>query len=402
MIYGKIVRSPHPHARIVVDRSVRGAKAPGRQGGARRGRKPGAQVMYQGDPVAAVAADTEEQAIDAARLVKVQYERAAARRQRSSRRWPPTRRRSSIASGHGGNPRKGNVDETGDLDAGFKAGRAHRRSRPTHTHVITHVCMETHGCVCEWDGDKLTAWVSTQGVHGTAATASRRASSIPQRQRPRHHAVHGRRLRQQVRPRRAGPHLREARAGGQGAGQAVRSIARKSISTPATVRRRTRRSRPASRPTACSRRSTRRAGARAARARRRASRCRTSTSSRTAGGTHTDVYINAGQQRADARAGPSAGLLPHRNPDGRARGSRPDGSGRVPHQEPADRGAEPRRGATTCRRARRRSAGTSVIRPAIRRPGRSRPASACRPISGAAAAAAAARTATSRPTAASS
>ena len=34
----------------------------------------GAQVMYQGDPVAAVAADTEERALDAARLVRVRYE----------------------------------------------------------------------------------------------------------------------------------------------------------------------------------------------------------------------------------------------------------------------------------------------------------------------------------------
>ena len=25
--------------------------------------------------------------------------------------------------------------------------------------------MEAHGTVCEWDGDKLTAWVSTQGVN---------------------------------------------------------------------------------------------------------------------------------------------------------------------------------------------------------------------------------------------
>src|SRR5581483_9156349 len=36
------------------------------------------------------------------------------------------------------------------------------------THVITHVCLETHGTVCEWDGDRLTAWVSTQGVHQCA------------------------------------------------------------------------------------------------------------------------------------------------------------------------------------------------------------------------------------------
>ncbi|TMQ46859.1 MAG: xanthine dehydrogenase family protein molybdopterin-binding subunit [Candidatus Eisenbacteria bacterium] len=35
-------------------------------------------------------------------------------------------------------------------------------------HVITHVCLETHGAVCEWDGDQLTAWVTTQGVHQCA------------------------------------------------------------------------------------------------------------------------------------------------------------------------------------------------------------------------------------------
>ena len=32
----------------------------------------------------------------------------------------------------------------------------------------THCCLESHGTVCEWDGDKLTAWVSTQGVHASA------------------------------------------------------------------------------------------------------------------------------------------------------------------------------------------------------------------------------------------
>ncbi len=31
----------------------------------------------------------------------------------------------------------------------------------------THTSLETHGCVCEWNGDNLTAWVSTQAVHGT-------------------------------------------------------------------------------------------------------------------------------------------------------------------------------------------------------------------------------------------
>jgi xanthine dehydrogenase YagR molybdenum-binding subunit len=65
-----------------------------------------------------------------------------------------------------GNTRKANAEENGNIEEGFKQA-AHVIEQTYSTHVITHVCMETHGCVCEWDGDKLTAWVSTQGVHGT-------------------------------------------------------------------------------------------------------------------------------------------------------------------------------------------------------------------------------------------
>ena len=66
----------------------------------------------------------------------------------------------------GGNIKEGNTDETGDLDAGFKAA-AEIVEATYQTQVQTHVCLETHGCVCEWEGDKLTAWVSTQAVHGS-------------------------------------------------------------------------------------------------------------------------------------------------------------------------------------------------------------------------------------------
>src|SRR5712692_8239115 len=65
------------------------------------------------------------------------------------------------------NTNPGARQETGDLDAGFKQA-AHIVEQTYSTHVITHVCLETHGAVCEWDGDKLTAWVSTQAVHQTA------------------------------------------------------------------------------------------------------------------------------------------------------------------------------------------------------------------------------------------
>ena len=39
--------------------------------------------------------------------------------------------------------------------------------------------LETHGCVCEWDGDKLTSWASTQAVHGTREQFAK-ALDIPQ------------------------------------------------------------------------------------------------------------------------------------------------------------------------------------------------------------------------------
>ena len=47
------------------------------------------------------------------------------------------------------------------------------------TQVQTHVSLETHGCVCEWESDKLTSWASTQAVHGTREQFAK-ALDIPQ------------------------------------------------------------------------------------------------------------------------------------------------------------------------------------------------------------------------------
>src|ERR1019366_4634713 len=73
MIYGKILRSPHAHARIVAIDLTAAQKAPGVKA-ALAHKQPGAQVMFQGDEVAALAADTEEHAWDAMRLITVDYE----------------------------------------------------------------------------------------------------------------------------------------------------------------------------------------------------------------------------------------------------------------------------------------------------------------------------------------
>ncbi|MEO8075544.1 MAG: xanthine dehydrogenase family protein molybdopterin-binding subunit, partial [Acidobacteriota bacterium] len=161
MLYGRIVRSPYPHARILSIDLTAAKRAPGVKV-ALAWRDPANPqrntVMYQGDEVAAVAADTEERAIDAARLVKVEYEILP---HLSS--VDQALAGSAPAVFTGGNVRPGQTQETGDLAAGFKAA-AHVVDETYSTHVITHVCLESHGAVCEWDGDHLTAWVSTQGI----------------------------------------------------------------------------------------------------------------------------------------------------------------------------------------------------------------------------------------------
>jgi len=197
MLYGRIVRSPHAHARIVSIDLSEAQKAPGVKAvlawrdpsGATagpgpvptlnppRGGGPPAPlppvVMFQGDEVAAVAADTEERAIDAARLVKVEYEvlpHVTLVDQALAGTAPPVFT--------GGNFRQGNAQESGDLAAGFQQA-AHVVEQTYATHVITHVCLESHGTVCEWDGDKLTAWVTTQGIN-TARDGFASGLGIPQ------------------------------------------------------------------------------------------------------------------------------------------------------------------------------------------------------------------------------
>ena len=173
MIYGRVVRSPYPHARVTSIDLAAAQKAPGVKAVVAY-RNPGDEVHYQGDPVAAVAADTEERARDAARLVRVRWEPLphvsieAQAMDAAAPKWSTTQE----------NTRPGVRQETGNLETGFNDA-AHVVEQTYSTHVITHVCLETHGTVCEWDGDKLTAWVSTQGVH-QCAQGYAQALGIPQ------------------------------------------------------------------------------------------------------------------------------------------------------------------------------------------------------------------------------
>jgi len=157
MLYGKIVRSSLPHARIVSIDTSEAQRAPGVKV-VYNIKEPNAQVMYQGDPVVALAADTEERAKDAMRLVKIQYEPMPFVASEAAAMDPD-----APTVFMGGNTRPGRDVNVGDVDAGFRQS-AHIVEATYYSHVITHVCLETHSIVAEWEGDKLTAYCSTQGI----------------------------------------------------------------------------------------------------------------------------------------------------------------------------------------------------------------------------------------------
>jgi xanthine dehydrogenase YagR molybdenum-binding subunit len=160
MIYGRILRSPHAHARLKGIDAAAAEKAPGVKA-LLITIKPGDKVLYPGEEIGALAATTEQQAADALRLIKVEWEVLPPLATVEQSMRPEAPQVFTPA-----NTRRGQSQQDGDLDAGFKAA-AFTVEATYSTQVQTHTSLETHGCVCEWNGDNLTAWVSTQAVHGT-------------------------------------------------------------------------------------------------------------------------------------------------------------------------------------------------------------------------------------------
>lgn len=157
MLYGRILRSPHPHAKVLNVDLSRAIAHPQVRSVVDFEKK---TVRYAGEEVAAVAAVTEEAADDALRLIQVEYDLQPF----------SVVEEESIAPGAPQIHPKGNVGvperrqkEEGDLAAGFAAADA-IIEQTYRTQVQTHNSLETHGVTAHWDGDELIVYSSTQGV----------------------------------------------------------------------------------------------------------------------------------------------------------------------------------------------------------------------------------------------
>ena len=181
MLTGKILRSPHPHAKILnIDTSAARALAGVRAvitaadtlkkpyGNWRRyphllDEYPLAcdKVRFIGDEVAAVAAQDEDTAEEALTLIDVEYEILPAV-------FDPVE---SMLDGapaiHQGETVKNNVSEVrhiefGDVDAAFKTCDFVREDEFT-LHAVAHACMEPHASLAVTDlNDRVTIWTTTK------------------------------------------------------------------------------------------------------------------------------------------------------------------------------------------------------------------------------------------------
>ena len=195
LLFGVMLYSPYAHAKVTSIDTSAAEKSPGVKA-VHIIAKDGATLHFQGDDIAAVAAETEEQARDAIRAIKVVYEilpHAVTESQAMAENAP--------AVVKGGNVRKGRSTTKipDEVLKTFKDLKEEERTAKIVEYieglisksdatiegiyslpVITHVCLESHGLTVMWEGDdKIKAWASTQAVQVTAGDFAR-TFSIPQ------------------------------------------------------------------------------------------------------------------------------------------------------------------------------------------------------------------------------
>jgi len=175
----KILRSPHPHARILAIDTSAARRIPGvlavitgEDLPIKFGILPVTQderalehvkVRYVGDPIAAVAAIEEEIAAAACDAIKVEYDVLEPVMSISAALEPAQDERIQDYGGPN-NIHKFVALEFGDVDGGF-ARASHVREDVFFFQGNTHLPMEQHSAIATYVDGKVTLWSSTQVVH---------------------------------------------------------------------------------------------------------------------------------------------------------------------------------------------------------------------------------------------
>jgi CO/xanthine dehydrogenase Mo-binding subunit len=194
MVYGAILRCPHAHALVKSVDTSAAEKMPGVVG-ILTGKSPGTDIpwygigygggpmqsklfdphcRYQGDEVAAVAAQTPYQAYDALKAIKVEYEELHFVIDQDEAAKPDAPKLFEAGNSTG----KPMPSQRGSVEKGFAEADVVLEETFT-TSVQLHAAMEAHGSVVKWDGDKITIWDSTQGVYDASMLSFARTMNMP-------------------------------------------------------------------------------------------------------------------------------------------------------------------------------------------------------------------------------
>jgi len=175
MLHAAILRCPHPHAKVTKVNTTAVEGMPGVRAvisGSTAdsdfewpySKEIKAKIFdplcrFEGEEVAAVAAETIHQAWDAVRSIPAAYEILP---------FICDETKSLDATSHqihrGGNMVKTDRYSRGDVERGLAEADV-VLEETYHTACELHTPLELHGCVASWDGDRLTIWESTQGVY---------------------------------------------------------------------------------------------------------------------------------------------------------------------------------------------------------------------------------------------
>ena len=203
MLYARLLRSPHPHARIRRIDLSRAQALPGVKailthenckvvwgaGGISGGQQYNDEikkitkhrryafnnpVRFVGDPVAAVAAVNRHVAEEALRLIDVDYEVLGfvlepeeALKQGAVQIWPEGNL--SLTAQNQAQPQR---TRRGDVEEGFGASDLVFEDRYS-TAFVHNAQMEPRVCVATWDADKLTLYTPTQGISNCQTDTAR-------------------------------------------------------------------------------------------------------------------------------------------------------------------------------------------------------------------------------------
>ena len=211
MLYARVLRSPHPHARIDRIDASKARALPGVKaivthenckvvwgaGGISGGQQYNDEVKkitkhrryafnnpvrFVGDPVAAVAAVDRHTVEDALQLIDVEYEPLpfvldpeAALKPDAPRIWPE-----GNLSPNARNELTPISQKRGDVDAGFAQADHVFEDRFT-TAFVHNAQMEPRVALAAWQGDKLTIYTPTQGISNCRTDMARDLEMPPEK-----------------------------------------------------------------------------------------------------------------------------------------------------------------------------------------------------------------------------